>query len=94
MKNLIRLSVVVALLSSSMAAFAGEAEDMALAEKVKTAIDASSSLKPFNLKVSSKNNDVTIEGSVNEGLQMAEAGMIAEKVEGVKYVFNNIVPKQ
>lgn len=94
MKNLIRLSAAAVLLASSVSVFAGEAEDLKLSSEVKAAIDSSATLKAFNLKVSSKDGNVTIDGTVDQGLQMAEVGMIAEKVAGVKFVFNNIMPKQ
>lgn len=94
MKSLTRfVAAVVTMLAISPLVHAGEAEDLELAAKVKTAIESNATLKSFNLRVSSKNGDVTIDGSVDEGLQMAEVGMLAEQVPGVKYVFNNILPK-
>lgn len=77
------------------------AADAALVAKaVKTALDADAKLKAFDLKVKGANDkkdpskvDVTIDGSVDSGEQMAQAGMIAEKVKGVQYVNNNIMPK-
>ncbi len=65
----------------------------ALAAAVKGNLDNDLVLQKFNLKVKGKENDVTIEGSVDEGEQMAHAGNVAEQVKGVRYVFNNIVPK-
>ncbi|SCK21507.1 BON domain-containing protein [Vogesella sp. LIG4] len=94
MKKLIRLSAAAVLFASSLMAVAGEAEDLKLASDVKAAIDSSDTLKAFNLKVSAKDGNVTIEGTVDQGLQMADVGMAAEKVPGVKFVFNNIMPKQ
>ncbi|XZG70675.1 BON domain-containing protein [Chitinibacteraceae bacterium HSL-7] len=67
--------------------------DAALAANVKAAIDADPELKPFDLRVDGKGSDVTINGATENGEQMAKAGMIAEKVDGVKYVFNDIMPK-
>ena len=77
------------------------AADAALvAQAVKTALDADAQLKAFDLKVKGANDkkdpskvDVTIDGGVDTGEQMAQAGMIAEQVKGVQYVFNNIMPK-
>ena len=77
------------------------AADAALvAQAVKTALDADAQLKAFDLKVKGANDkkdpskvDVTIDGGVDTGEQMAQAGMIAEQVKGVRYVFNNIMPK-
>ncbi|MBI3145907.1 MAG: BON domain-containing protein [Pseudogulbenkiania sp.] len=87
------MALLAATLLPAQFALGDEASDAALAAKVKAAIDANPTLKAFDLKVSGKSNDVTIEGSVDEGLQMAEVGMIAEKIEGVKFVFNKIMPK-
>ncbi|WP_240928949.1 BON domain-containing protein [Iodobacter violaceini] len=65
----------------------------ALAAAVKGSLDNDLVLQKYNLKVKGKEADVTIEGSVDEGEQMARAGNVAEQVKGVRYVFNNIVPK-
>lgn len=94
MKSLTRFAAAVAaMLAMSSFVHAGEAEDLELAGKVKAAIESNKTLQSFNLKVSTKNGDVTIDGVVDEGQQMAEVGMLVEKVPGVKYVFNNIMPK-
>ena len=76
------------------------ADATAIAAAVKSALDADPTLQAFDLKVAGKNDkkdatkvDVTIEGSVDQGEQMAQAGMIAEHVHGVQFVFNNILPK-
>ncbi|WP_083930262.1 BON domain-containing protein [Chitiniphilus shinanonensis] len=68
-------------------------KDEALAKAVKTALDADADIARFDLKVSGKGEDVTIEGATDTGVQMAQAGMIAEKVPGVRYVMNNIQPR-
>ncbi|MBM5574192.1 BON domain-containing protein [Deefgea sp. CFH1-16] len=76
------------------------ADAVAIANHVKKALDADPALKPFDLQVKGANDkkdptkvDVTIVGVVEIGEQMAQAGMIAEKVKGVQFVFNNIEPK-
>ncbi|WP_027469694.1 BON domain-containing protein [Deefgea rivuli] len=76
------------------------ADAAAVAKAVKMALDADPALKAFNLQVKGANDkkdpskvDVTIDGSVALGEQMAQAGMIAEKVKGVQFVNNNIMPK-
>ncbi|BCL77053.1 hypothetical protein JHS3_27890 [Jeongeupia sp. HS-3] len=75
------------------AAKPAELKDAALAAAVKTALDADASLKAFDIKVSAKGQDVKLDGSVATGQDMAQAGMIAEKVKGVRYVDNNLMPK-
>jgi hyperosmotically inducible protein len=76
------------------------ADAAAVAKTVKAALDADAKLKAFDLKVKGANDkkdpskvDVTIDGTVDTGEQMAQAGMIAEKVKGVQFVNNNIMPK-
>ena len=76
------------------------ADAVAVANQVKQALDADPTLKPFDLQVKGANDkkdptkvDVTIVGVVEIGEQMAQAGMIAEQVKGVQFVFNNIEPK-
>ena len=76
------------------------ADAAAVANAVKAALNADAQLKAFDLKVKGANDkkdpskvDVTIDGSVDTGEQMAQAGMIAEKVKGVQFVNNNIMPK-
>ncbi|AMC35485.1 BON domain-containing protein [Janthinobacterium sp. B9-8] len=66
---------------------------VALAAAVKGSLDNDLALQKFNLKVKAKDADVTIEGAVDEGEQIALAGMIAEKVKGVRYVDNKIDAK-
>lgn len=62
--------------------------------KTKAALDADPSLKQFDIQVKAVDTyDVKLSGSVNEGEQMAQAGMIAEQIKGIKYVFNDIMPK-
>lgn len=70
-----------------------ELKDAELAAAVQAALNADAELAPFALKVSGKGKDVTIEGATDTGEQMAKAGLIAEQVKGVQYVFNNIMPK-
>ncbi|WP_432722704.1 BON domain-containing protein [Jeongeupia wiesaeckerbachi] len=68
-------------------------KDAALAAAVKTALDADPTLKGFDIAVTGKGEDVKLDGSVATGQDMAQAGMIAEKVKGVRYVDNNLMPK-
>ncbi|WP_028448346.1 MULTISPECIES: BON domain-containing protein [Chitinibacter] len=65
-----------------------------LAMKAKAAIDADPALKKFDIQVKATDTyDVKLSGSVDEGEQMAQAGMLAEGIKGVKFVFNDIMPK-
>ncbi|GGP25700.1 BON domain-containing protein [Silvimonas amylolytica] len=98
-RTLIAAALVVGTSFTATAAMAADAAaaaaptDEQLAASVKAALDADATLKAFNLAVTSKKAEVTIDGTVDHGEQMAQAGQIAEKVPGVKYVINNINPK-
>lgn len=71
-----------------------EVTDDELASEVKTALDADPELLQLKLNVVSKNKEVTINGKMTNDQQMFKAGVIAEKVAGVKYVINNMVLSQ
>jgi hyperosmotically inducible periplasmic protein len=97
-RTLIAAALVVGTSFTATAVMAADAAaaaptDEQLAASVKAALDADANLKPFNLMVTSKKAEVSIDGTVDHGEQMAEAGQIAEKVPGVKFVINNINPK-
>jgi len=66
---------------------------VALASTVQAALNADPELKKLNIQFSGKDKDVTLSGKVPTGTHMATAGMIAEKVKGVRYVFNNLMPQ-
>ncbi|MDN0082982.1 BON domain-containing protein [Crenobacter sp. SG2305] len=73
---------------------AAQVSDSELAGKVKAALDSDADLKKLNLKVTSKQGEVTITGTMTDDQQMYNAGVIAEKVSGVKYVINNMTMAQ
>ncbi|MBV8679165.1 MAG: BON domain-containing protein [Aquitalea sp.] len=64
--------------------------DEQLASNVKNALDADPELKALDLHVSSKKQEVTIDGKMTDDQQMFKAGVIAEKIPGVKFVINNM----
>jgi hypothetical protein len=64
--------------------------DEQLASNVKNALDADPELKALDLHVVSKKQEVTIDGKMTDDQQMYKAGVIAEKVPGVKFVINNM----
>jgi len=72
------------------AAAVAQVSDAELADKVKAALDNEADLKKLNLSVSSKKGEVTINGTMTDDQQMYIAGVTAEKVEGVKFVINNM----
>ncbi|QLI81351.1 BON domain-containing protein [Chitinibacter fontanus] len=92
-------TALIAILLAAATFNTAQASDVAcvwgcLAMKTKAALDADPSLKPFDIQVKAVDTyDVKLSGSVNEGEQMAQAGMIAEQIKGIKFVFNDIMPK-
>jgi hyperosmotically inducible protein len=90
---------LIAILLAAASFNTAQASDVAcvwgcLATKTKAAIDADPALKPFDIQVKATDTyDVKLSGSVDEGAQMAQAGMIAEQIKGIKFVFNDIMPK-
>lgn len=65
--------------------------DAELAAKVKEALDSDEELRKLNLKISiHKHDEAVIDGTMTDDQQMFKAGVLAEKVPGVKYVINNM----
>ncbi|BBF83829.1 hypothetical protein DLM_0146 [Aquitalea magnusonii] len=97
MKRLFARSALFATLALTIAgaALPAHAEDAPvsdeqLASNVKNALDADPELKALDLHVVSKKQEVTIDGKMTDDQQMFKAGVIAEKVPGVKFVINNM----
>ncbi len=93
-----QISLIVSLLSTLLISLPAAANDACvwscLAMKVKAEIDSDPALKKFDIQVKATDTyDVKLTGSVDEGEQMAFAGMAAEKVKGIKTVNNDIMPK-
>jgi hyperosmotically inducible protein len=92
-------TALIAILLAAASFNTAQASDAAcvwgcLAMKTKAAIDADPALKPFDIQVKATDTyDVKLSGAVDEGEQMAQAGMIAEQIKGIKFVFNDIMPK-
>ncbi|KMN35941.1 MULTISPECIES: BON domain-containing protein [Chromobacterium] len=91
----IRALLLSSLLSVAALAHAEQTPptDEELAASVQQALNSDAELQTLGLKVSSKKSEVTIEGGMTDDQQMFKAGQIAEKVPGVKFVINNMVPK-
>jgi len=105
MKKLVLRSLFVLSLFAAAMPFCGVAHadnavaaasspDEELAARVKATLDAQPELQGLNLKVTSKNAEVTVAGTVDSGEQLYKAGVTAEKVPGVKYVINDMHPKK
>jgi hyperosmotically inducible protein len=65
-------------------------DDAALTTKVKSALLADSQVKGTQIDVDSKDGVVTLHGSVSTASEKARAGQLAQNVEGVRSVRNNL----
>lgn len=87
----ITLNVVFALaLGTSVIA---HAETDPLVEKVKAALAAEPALNGVQIDVSNKDGTITLAGHPDNGQQLFKAAVAAEKTPGVKYVINEMYPK-
>jgi hyperosmotically inducible protein len=67
--------------------------DTALTAKVKAALIAEPGLKSTLIDVSTKQSVVTLSGAVASPVEKAKALQVADNVEGVKSVVDNLVAK-
>lgn len=67
--------------------------DEAIVAAVKAALAGKPELKASDLKVTSKNGEVTLEGPVEDGRTLYNISVAAQKVSGVKFVINEMMPK-
>ncbi|WP_051304538.1 BON domain-containing protein [Chitinilyticum litopenaei] len=67
--------------------------DLALAARVKAALDADPELYPFDLAVAVRAGEVILRGSCQTGAQMLKAGRIATALVGAAAVSNRIAAR-
>ena len=67
--------------------------DETIVTSVKATLASKPELKASNLKVTSKNGDITISGPVESGHQLYLIADAAQKVAGVKSVYNEMFVK-
>jgi hyperosmotically inducible protein len=72
---------------------AGALSDTTLTAKVKTALIAEPGLKSAAIEVSTKDAVVTLTGTVDSSTDRAKARMVAENVQGVRNVVDNLALK-
>jgi hyperosmotically inducible protein len=84
-------ALLVLALGASTMAFA---ETDPLVENVKAALAAEPALKGVELNVTNKDGTVTLAGHPDTGAQLFKAAVTTEKVPGVKYVINEMYPKE
>lgn len=68
-------------------------DDAALTTKVKTALMAEPGLRSLEINVDTRDNIVTLNGTVDSQEKKQRAMQIAQRVEGVKSVSDNLVVK-
>jgi len=68
-------------------------DDAALTTKVKTALMAEPGLRSLEINVDTRDNVVTLNGTVDSQEKKQRAMQIAQGVEGVKSVSDNLVVK-
>jgi osmotically-inducible protein OsmY len=69
------------------------AESDMLVEKVKAALADEPTLKDVKLEISNKDGTITLAGHPDTGAQLFKAATITEKIPGVKFVINEMYPK-
>jgi hyperosmotically inducible protein len=85
----IALMFALALGTSAIA----HAETDPLVENVKAALAAEPSLQGVQIDVTNKDGTITLAGHPDNGQQLFKAAVAAEKTPGVKYVINEMYPK-
>jgi hyperosmotically inducible protein len=68
-------------------------DDAAITAKVKTALMAEPGLRSLAIDVDTRDNIVTLNGTVNSAESKVKAMQVAQSVEGVKSVADNLVIK-
>ena len=80
--------------ATTATAAAVSAEDDAISAKVKAAIVADPSLSAQQIKVDTKNAVVTLNGNVDDSMSKSRAMQVAQTVNGVRTVVDNLEVKQ
>jgi hypothetical protein len=87
---LVLIATFVACASASDAEKVG---DMALAENVKSVLEADDSLRSFNIGIKTRDGVVILSGWVSSQDALVKAGQIARSVKGTRSVENNLIVK-
>jgi len=67
--------------------------DMALAENVKSVLEADDSLRSFNIGIETRDGVVILSGWVSSQDALVKAGQIVRSVKGTRSVENNLIVK-
>ena len=95
-KRNVFLLVFVLIATFAACASASDAEkvgDMALAENVKSVLEADDSLRSFNIGIKTRDGVVILSGWVSSQDALIKAGQIVRSVKGTRSVENNLIVK-
>jgi len=87
------LVMIATLVACASASDDEKVGDMALAENVKTALEADDSLRSFNIGIETRDGVVILSGWVSSQDALVKAGQIARSVKGAISVKNNLIVK-
>ena len=87
------LVMIATLVACASASDDEKVGDMALAENVKTALEADDSLRSFNIGIETRDGVVILSGWVSSQDALVKAGQIARSVKGTRSVKNNLIVK-
>ena len=87
------LVMIATLVACASASDDEKVGDMALAENVKTALEADDSLRSFNIGIETRDGVVILSGWVSSQDALVKAGQIARSVKGARSVKNNLIVK-
>ena len=87
------LVMIATLVACASASDAEKVGDMALAENVKSVLEADDSLRSFNIGIETRDGVVILSGWVSSQDALVKAGQIARSVKGTRSVENNLIVK-
>jgi len=87
------LVMITTLVTCASASDAEKVGDMALAENVKSVLEADDSLRSFNIGIKTRDGVVILSGWVSSQDALVKAGQIARSVKGTRSVENNLIVK-
>ena len=87
------LVMIATLVACASASDDEKVGDMALAENVKSVLEADDSLRSFNIGIETRDGVVILSGWVSSQDALVKAGQIARSVKGTRSVENNLIVK-
>jgi hyperosmotically inducible protein len=87
------LVMIATLVACASASDAEKVSDMALAENVKSVLEADDSLRSFNIGIETRDGVVILSGWVSSQDALVKAGQIVRSVKGTRSVENNLIVK-